>query len=147
MAADAGLTAESLFAGRMGQLLADVAPYLVDFPLRSAFRDWWFKKWGTSVGVLVETEAHASEVRRHFRTLMIVRGQDRARYYFRFYDPRVLRAFLPACTPEEARRFFGPVAAFHCEGAAADEFLTFTPSDQGVNVQSRRLADGASWPR
>jgi hypothetical protein len=29
--------------------------------------------------------------------------------YFRFYDPRVLRAYLTTCTDDEIRTFFGPV--------------------------------------
>jgi len=42
------------------------------------------------------------------------KGKD---MYFRFYDPRVLRVFLPTCTPEELSDFFGPIAGFLIESA------------------------------
>lgn len=32
--------------------------------------------------------------------------------YFRFYDPRVLRRFLPVCTPDQLYAFFGPIDYF-----------------------------------
>ena len=35
--------------------------------------------------------------------------------YFRFYDPRVLRIFLPTCDAAQLKEFFGPVAHFICE--------------------------------
>ncbi|MBK9118822.1 MAG: DUF4123 domain-containing protein [Phycisphaerales bacterium] len=114
-AADAGAACESLFAGRAGDHLRDVAPYLAEFPRRSAFAQWWFAEWGKSVGILLDAPAELAEVRRHFRTLTIVRDARRTKYFFRFYDPRVLRTFLPTCTPAEAERFFGPVRTLYCE--------------------------------
>jgi hypothetical protein len=139
----AGLRVQSLYEGKLGDMLKSVAPHLIDFGVKSSFRDWWFGRWGKSVGILVETPASLSEVRKHFRTLTIVRGEDRSRYYFRFYDPRVLRAFLPACSAEEAARFFGPITAIHCEGSGDDEVLTFTRGADGIEVKSQRLSGEA----
>lgn len=123
--AEAGLACESLFAGDMGDRLKGVAPYLIDLGFRSNFISWWFEQWGNSIGVLLESPVSMADLRRHFRTLLIVRGDDRKRYYFRFYDPRVLRGFLPTCTDEELARFYGPVHAFHCEDPNAGELLSF----------------------
>ena len=117
---------ESLFTGELGDLLADVAPYLVEFRRDSSFYPWWFQQWGRSIGVLVEAPVSLSNLRHHFRTLLKVRDDQRRRYYFRFYDPRVLRVFLPTCTPDELRRFFVPSTAFHCEGEGGGELLSFT---------------------
>ena len=36
--------------------------------------------------------------------------------YFRFYDPVVLRTFLPTATPRQMEDFFGPISAFYVEG-------------------------------
>jgi len=136
-ARQAGLRYESLFAGEMGDRLSEAAPYLIDFPVRSPFRQWWFEQWGNSIGVLLETPAHFEDLRAHFRTLMMVRGEDRRRYYFRFYDPRVLTAFLPACTPAELERFFGPVAAFYCETSAGRELAAFSRQPEGPLICRR----------
>ena len=130
-AEQAGLTCWSLFDGDLGDLLKDAAPHLVEFPARSPFRDWWFSRWGDSVGVLVESPVSVAELRRHFRTLTMVRDAERRQYYFRFYDPRVLRTFLPACTPEELARFFGPITCFYCEGDSGRELLAFSVDRDG----------------
>lgn len=36
--------------------------------------------------------------------------------YFRFYDPRVLGAFLPTCTDQQRGAVFGDIEAFVIEG-------------------------------
>lgn len=127
---------QSLFTGELGEMLEDVAPHLIEFRRGTSFYRWWFEQWGNSIGVLVEAPVSLSDLRRHFRTLTIVRGgSDRKRYYFRFYDPRVLRVFLPSCTPDEVQRFFGPITAFYCEGDGGGELLTFTPSSDGVSIK------------
>ncbi len=136
-AEQAGAACESLFTGELGDKLREVAPHLVELKQHSPFYSWWFEQWGNSVGVLVEAPVALSELRRHFRTLLMTRGaSDGKRYYFRFYDPRVLRVFLPSCTPEEVERFFGPITAFYCESDGGNELLTFTRSRDGVSVKT-----------
>jgi hypothetical protein len=139
-AREAGVAHESLFAGDLGEMLADVAPYVVDFHRDSAFFPWWFAQWGKSIGVLVEAPVTLPDLRRHFRTLLMVRGEQRKQYYFRFYDPRVLRVFLPSCTPEELRQFFGPITAFYCESEGGGELLTFALTPNGLSVKRNPIS-------
>ena len=134
-ARQAGVEHQSLFAGELGEMLGDVAPYVVDFRRDSSFYPWWFTQWGKSIGVLVETPVTLPDLRRHFRTLLMVRGDQRKQYYFRFYDPRVLRVFLPSCTPDELRQFFGPITAFYCESEDGRELLTFALTPNGLFVK------------
>ena len=51
--------------------------------------------------------------------------------YFRFYDPRVLREFLPTTTHAELLHFFGPVQEWLTEG-----------SDPATQLRSRCTRDG-----
>lgn len=139
-AEDAKMAHESLLAGSLGRELGDVAPYLVEFRDRSSFGEWWFEQWGRSIGVLVEAPVTLGELRRHFRTLLVVRHEDRRKYFFRFYDPRVLRVFLPNTTAIEVKRFFGPVSAFYCEGQDGRELLTYRQGQNGVSVTQHALA-------
>lgn len=125
VAQEMGAECVSLFAGKMGEQLGGVAPHLIQFRARSPFRNWWFEQWGNSIGILVETPVTLKELRTHFRTLLMVNGESRKRYYFRFYDPRVLRVFLPACTSEELDQFVGPIKAFYCESKNGEELLAF----------------------
>ena len=53
---------------------------------------------------------------RHFRQFLRVRDEAGREFFFRFYDPRVLRVYLPTCNSEELRTFFGPVELFSMEG-------------------------------
>lgn len=55
-------------------------------------------------------------LRRHFRRLLHVRSEDGEKLYFRYYDPRVLRLYLPSCTSVELKEVFGPVGRFVLEG-------------------------------
>ena len=44
---------------------------------------------------------------------------------FRYYDPRVLRVYLPTCTPDELEMLFGPIERFWMESNAAGTVLDF----------------------
>ncbi len=138
-AEQAELECQSLFSGDMGGRLKEVAPYLIDFPLDGPFKDWWFSQWADSIGILVETTATAFTLRKHFRTLLMVRDNTGKLCYFRFYDPRVLRAFLPACSKEELERFFGPIIAFHCESDGGTALITYRRTEDALDVTTRPL--------
>ncbi len=127
---------QSLFEGRLGERLENVAPHLVELRRNTAFARWWFEQWGRSVGVMAEAGVGFDELRRHFRTILMVRGEGHKRYYFRFYDPRVLPSFLPSCTAPEVEEFYGPISAFYCEGAGGQELLTFKPGGENVVIKT-----------
>jgi hypothetical protein len=42
------------------------------------------------------------------------------RVYFRYYDPRVLRRFLPTCSPRQEEEIFGDIGTFLVEGERGD---------------------------
>jgi hypothetical protein len=71
------------------------------------------------------TEAPFEELRKHLRRFLIVNGEDGEELYFRFYDPRVFRAFLPACVTEEKTSFFGPVTDFLAESQGSGDLERF----------------------
>ena len=54
-------------------------------------------------------------MRQHFRALSLVYDTTGRPLIFRYYDPRVLRDFLPTCTPQELTTFFGNVTEFLVE--------------------------------
>jgi hypothetical protein len=43
---------------------------------------------------------------------MVADAETRKKYYFRFYDPVVLREFLPTTTPKQRAELFGEISAF-----------------------------------
>lgn len=113
----------SLYDGVQGQALAGVAPYLVRFSEDSGLRDRVVMEgWGRAWGVFFSASRPAKDVRRHLRRFLMVEpevpvlGQgERERLYFRYYDPRVLRDFLPIATPRQRSEFFGDISLFLLE--------------------------------
>jgi hypothetical protein len=64
-------------------------------------------------------------LRRHLREFLRVRDEAGKRLIFRYYDPRILRVYLPTCWPAELNTFFGPISAFITEGESSGEILEF----------------------
>ncbi len=116
---------QSLYEGDMGASLAPFGPYLVELPRDgSALQSWLHDGWGQSYGVFLMSEAQFPDIRRHLRRFLTVELEGR-NVYFRFYDPRVLRQFLPQCTYEEWVQFFGPIESFWVESEDARSLLRF----------------------
>jgi hypothetical protein len=109
---------KSLYEGVEGEALAHVAPYLVSLPPASRLlarlcEEGWERRWGS----FLASRRSFKDVRRHLRRfLMIADADTRERFYFRFYDPGVLRSFIPTATTRQREEFFGPIAAFWAEG-------------------------------
>ncbi len=104
-----------LYKGIAQEQLGNVAPYLF-LTQPAPFVDWLFAEgWGKAWGIYVLSETQPDLVYKHFRQFLMVKTEAGAQLYFRFYDPRVLRQFLPTCTPVELKAFFGPVRYFLAE--------------------------------
>ena len=59
----------------------------------------------------------------HLRTFLKVYGPDLTPLYFRYYDPRVLRTYLPTCNEQEMRTVFGPVLRYIVEDEDHDRLV------------------------
>ncbi|NUQ73419.1 MAG: DUF4123 domain-containing protein [Polyangiaceae bacterium] len=108
---------QSLYEGVEGLAMAEVAPYLVAIEPNSALlahliMEGWSKRWA----IYVVSDDSFIEVRRHFRRILMVEDENGQPLYFRFYDPRVLGAFLPTCTDQQRGAVFGDIEAFVIEG-------------------------------
>lgn len=112
---------DSLYRGRSEESLAVVAPYLFLFKQNTEFGNWYIENgWGDAWGILIRSYLPMPELHRHFRKFLIVGTEDEQELYFRFYDPRVLRIFLPTCDQQQLREFFGPIEYFIMEDEDKD---------------------------
>jgi hypothetical protein len=126
-----GAEFSSLYRGEPEESLSSVAPYLVRLDPKSELMRWLLTNcWGNSWGIFLVSSESLETLRRHFRRFLLVLDTAGNELYFRFYDPRVLRTFLPTCTGAEVKRFFGPVDAYLMEAEGAEAVFLF----------SRRLA-------
>lgn len=103
--------AVSLYRGSAEADLAAIAPYLA--AVDGLMLEWiaahlWTAPWG----IFAVSDAGLEAVRTHFRKFLLVDAPDGDKWYFRFYDPRVLARFLPTCDAGQLTDFFGPVSAY-----------------------------------
>ncbi len=122
----AGLEYESLYEGGRGDELAPFGPWLVQLPAGAAFLDELVRDgWGASWTVYLTCDLALPELRKHLRKFLIVKLADGRQVYFRYYDPRVLRTYLPTCTAAEVAEFVGPVRRYACECVDGSDLLEF----------------------
>jgi Domain of unknown function (DUF4123)/FHA domain len=132
---------QSLYEGPQGAQLAHFAPYLIRVPQKSSLLDTLVQQaWSKSWGVFVTCDKPLKDLRTHFRHFLTVKLPDGQQVYFRYYDPRVLRLFLPTCLPEETTQFFGPVKHFLMEAEDPKLALHFTRDTKGTDKRELQLA-------
>jgi hypothetical protein len=125
----------SLFRGDLAPQLDHVAPHLVLVDLESEFTALWVEHFGENMGVLFLTKEKPEDVCNHLRSILIVKDENDEEYLFRYFDPRVLRLFLPTCTWEEAREFFGPIKKIIFESEESNILLVCEPASFGVRIE------------
>jgi hypothetical protein len=124
---------ESLYEGAEGEKLAQVAQYLVRLEKESLLlSSLVLEGWGKGWGVYLTFAGQFQDLRRHLRQFLEVPLPDGKQVYFRFYDPPILRAFLPTCSASDAAKFFGPIAHYLLEDESPEVLLQFTNTAHGV---------------
>ena len=128
-----------LYSGKLPRELELVAPQLVEISPTSRLTAHWLDEgWGQAWGVFMRIE-DPSNLRHHLRKMLTVLSEDGQRLLFRYYDPRVLRAYLPTCHQDELLQVFGPIDSYLTEGATTDELLEFSVKDTGLHRQALAL--------
>lgn len=113
---------KSLFQGKFGDDTAKVAPYLIEiirdeehihtgemmglFSLKSALHDF---NWEDNLGIFIHSYADFDTVYQHLRKFPMLQDERGKWFFFRFYDPKVLRDYLSiiAKRPAKLHKFFG----------------------------------------
>jgi Domain of unknown function (DUF4123) len=132
---------QSLYEGMQGKMLEAYAPYLVGFPKESQLLETLVAQgWGKRWGIFVVSAADFKSLRKHFRTFLMVKSPEGEKLYFRYYDPGVLRVYLPTCNLEETNFVFGPVAAYLCEDETPDTLLVFQPGQDSARCEAVSLS-------
>jgi|SRR5215468_5732596 len=124
-----------LFRGELAPDVAEAAPYLVGLLRDSPFTEWLLNESiGKHWGVFALSRQSITEMRRHFRSLITVHDEGGTPMIFRYYDPRVLRSFLPTCNAGELKTFFGKVDTFLAEEKDGNGMSTFEMKDNELKV-------------
>ncbi len=116
-----------LFGEGIPAVLAKASPYLIKLQSDSPFTSWLISEgWGDSWGIFLESRASLEDLKQHFCKFLKVKDEEGKELFFRYYDPRVLRNYMPGCNNAEADVFFGPVHSFFLEGADANTILKYS---------------------
>ena len=136
---DSGLDHLCLYSGALPRPLRFAAPYMVELsPAYSATRRLIDASFGNSWGIFLQL-ADPANLRPHLRKLLKVQDESRRTLLFRFYDPRVLRIFLPTCDSGQLQEMFGPISSFWAEGEDGRSVLEFRCDGQRLMTQQFQL--------
>lgn len=131
-----------LYAGTMSRSLERAAPYLVQLAPESRFfntlvNDGWGQAWG--IFAIAQPDVTLKVLRKHFRSLLRVQDEQGRILAFRFYDPRVLRLYMPTCEPSETLQMLGPVQVLACEAVYGEALLEFRSTPHRPACRQEKL--------
>lgn len=139
---DFGAFPYSVFAGTDDALIADVGPFVINVDGNDLCKRWIIKEsYGFSWGVYFLSEDIFDKIMIHLQSLVTVIDEDGKELYFRYYDPRVLRFFLPTCDSEQLKEFFGPIDYFLCEDEDPNYYLKFSLINNELVTERFLLSD------
>jgi hypothetical protein len=115
---------ECLYREELTPDMAEVAPYLVRLEANDSLTEWILDRgWGKHWGIFVRSRSEMIQLRHHFRRFVMVHTEEGRPLLFRFYDPRVLRVFLPTCNGGELAQFFGGHGEYVLEAEEPSQLL------------------------
>jgi hypothetical protein len=128
----------SLYQGTAEEGLEAIAPYLV--PVDVALFDWILEAllpepWG----IFARSECDLATLQSHFCNLLTAESPDGERWYFRYYDPRVMERYLPTCTDAELVDLFGPVSELAIIDPCCEGLKVFRPNQGPTGAAQSRI--------
>jgi hypothetical protein len=116
----------SLYQGTVDQQSWGVSGFLVECKKESELFKWMTTKaWGNSCSVFFTSRSSFDDLFKHFQKFNRVYLEDDEVVLFRYYDPRVLRIYLPTCNRYEIETFFGEINSFLVESYNPGEIMIF----------------------
>lgn len=101
----------------------------------------WGAKWGIWVSAPAGTDL--ADLLGHLREIAQVRLPDGRIVFFRFYDPRVWRAFFPTCDLPQHQHLFSLPVFYGCESADGTSLL-IDKMIEGTPQREEHLLDTAT---
>lgn len=117
-----------LYRGQALDEFGDDTAWVVGIAPDESVLDWLIDSgFGKRWSIFLRSSLQLSDVVRHLRKFTLIEDDEGTAHFFRFYDPRTLRQYLPVFTPEQNTAFFTGIDAWYCENdLRPDEILKFT---------------------
>jgi hypothetical protein len=131
---------QCLVTGNPPPVLAATLPYIVQLRSREPLAlQWRAEGIGLNWGIKLLSSLTLDDLRIHFKKFLTVRLPDGTAAQFRFYDPRVFRAFIRTCSSEQLEPWFRGIDCYVVDG------MTFGSSATFRFVDGRLLEAPAAW--
>ncbi|AYM84329.1 DUF4123 domain-containing protein [Agrobacterium tumefaciens] len=116
-----------LYRGNALEEFGDDTAWVAEMTSDESVLQWLIDKgFGRRWSVFLRTAHALEDVVRHLRKFTVVKDSEGTIHFFRYYDPRTLRQYLPVLTSEQAAVFFKGIECFYCENdLKAGELLKF----------------------
>lgn len=137
-----------LFRGELPFDLAEAAPYLVKLEKDNKFSDWLLNKSVEEPCCIYAQTTVIDDfiqLRKHFRSFLRIESAEGKSLLFRYYDPRVMKTYLPTCTPEDNKILFNGIETyliFNDEDKRLKTFKEPNPEDSVNTPESKEKVDG-----
>ncbi|TQV84275.1 DUF4123 domain-containing protein [Exilibacterium tricleocarpae] len=119
------------------EVLEKVAPHVVSLKA-GGFCDWLFSEgWGQSWGIYIASDKNLVEILRHFRQVNKVRGPGLENWLFRYYDPRILRDFLPSSDGTQQYLLMGSIGPLWMESEDGQYAVKFDRGPAQLRIENR----------
>jgi len=129
-----------LYSGDLPSDAKLTAPYLIELDRDDRFTHYIVNKgWGNSWGIFFRSPERMERLRRHLRGFLVVKDERGKRLVFRYYDPRVLRVYLPTCLTRELQTVFGPIDRFLVEGEDPATLIRFDFDGMSLSKETIEL--------
>jgi hypothetical protein len=131
-----GLDHRCLYSGRLSPEVEAAAPHLIEVAPTFTFTPKLIDMgWGNSWFVFLRID-DPSDLRPHLRRFLRVQDESGKILIFRYYDPRVLRVYLPTCRADELRTCL-TISSYLVEDQTGQSLIEF--SFDGDQLHERRI--------
>jgi hypothetical protein len=132
-----------LYKGQAAATYKHYAPYLVQLHRDAQVTDRLLQDaWGSSVVCFLGTSREPADLLHHLRHFLYATLPDGRQAYFRFYDPRVLRSFLPTSSGAQLDDFLrDAIDWFVMESTDPDEARVYSRIAGAREFEARLATD------
>lgn len=127
-----------LFKGLATEAFGDRTAWVAKINEGEWILDWLIEDgWGVRLASYIASPLPLEPLMTHLRRFTKVEGPDGRQHFFRFYDPRVMRQYLPVFDDRQHARWFAGIAACLIEDDRDPRRLLRLTSEGGRCVTAR----------
>ena len=129
-------------------LSEEQSPWLFPLIPGDIFSEWYLQESPAQYwGIQLATPLSLSELADHLKPFLTLQDEQGILYLMRFYDPRVINAYLTALTDKQRQDFFRPGLQLWADAPGQTETLLHYQQGQQQNQQKDSQADKHRYSR